>query len=123
MQGKLENDEDFGIDGRIQVILLKRNSNDFTISVCWTLCKIRRVYTVSSTHGSEHAWMWRFVSHLVVFCSSKHTAPSADFGANVPSSIVCMSMLSTGRTWICDSVLTGILAARKTGRATYVDVL
>jgi len=53
VQGKLKNDEDFGIDGRIRVILLKRNSNDFTISVCWTLCKIRRVYTVSSTHGSE----------------------------------------------------------------------
>ena len=33
MQGKLKNDEDFGIDGRIQVILLKRNSNDFTITV------------------------------------------------------------------------------------------
>ena len=29
MQGKLKNDEDFGIDGRIQVILLKRNSNDY----------------------------------------------------------------------------------------------
>ena len=33
MQGKLKNDEDFGIDGRIQVILLKRNSNDFTTTV------------------------------------------------------------------------------------------
>ena len=43
MQGKLKNDEDFGIDGRIQVILLKRNSNDFTISVCWTLERVLRV--------------------------------------------------------------------------------
>ena len=33
MQGKLKNDEDFGIDGRIQVILLKRNSNDFTTTL------------------------------------------------------------------------------------------
>ena len=33
MQGKVKNDEDFGIDGRIQVILLKRNSNDFTTTV------------------------------------------------------------------------------------------
>ena len=34
MQGKPKNDEDFGIDGRIQVILLKRNSNDFTTTYC-----------------------------------------------------------------------------------------
>ena len=33
MQGKLKNDEDFGIDGRIQVILLKRSSNDFTTTL------------------------------------------------------------------------------------------
>ena len=38
MQGKLENDEDFGIDGRIQVILLTRNSNDFTTTVSFLYC-------------------------------------------------------------------------------------
>ena len=33
MQEKLKNDEDFGIDGLIQVILLKRNSNYLTTNV------------------------------------------------------------------------------------------
>ena len=33
MYGKLKNDEDFGIDGRIRVILPERNSNDFNTTV------------------------------------------------------------------------------------------
>ena len=51
MQGKLENDEDFGIDGRIQVILLKIKSNDFTTTVSFytaqrilsVVCDVRSV--------------------------------------------------------------------------------
>ena len=38
MQGKLKN-EDFRIDGRKQVILLKRNSNDFTTTVSFYTAK------------------------------------------------------------------------------------
>ena len=44
---------------------------------------------------------------------------------SLPISLVLLSgrRATQTRTWICDSVLIGILAARKTGRATYVDVL
>ena len=46
MQGKLENDEDFGIDGRKQVILLKRSSNDFTTTTVVSVYTDQRVLSV-----------------------------------------------------------------------------